>query len=459
VGSRTAASAWPTSTGSYDSGVRDSDHGPQRVSFSGRCALRGRVPSAGRVRDYGARRHPRGRDGHTRRERNRADAAALDAFADRMIGVLNDGCTAPMTSIGHQTGLFDTLATSGPATSAQVAEAGGLNERYVREWLNAMTTARFVRYDPESRTHTLLREHAAWLVDDAGPDNMARAMTYLPMFAEVEQGLVQCFREGGGLSYADYPRFHALQAENNMAVVDATLLQQTVPVVEGLDARLRAGVEVADIGCGSGHAINALARAYPASRFTGFDFLEEAVAAGRAEAKAWGLTNATFELCDVATLDRPDAFDVITAFDTIHDQAHPARVLATIARALRPSGTFLMVDIRAASAVEDNLDLPWAPFLYTVSTMHCRPYLGPSQVHDVPRSASAAMVSERCGASRSRRGCCTRRGSPMSRSTRSRAMRSTTTTLRAEWLSDDESNVLAHRCLSAWAAALAGGRG
>ncbi|MGH3337367.1 MAG: class I SAM-dependent methyltransferase, partial [Propionibacteriaceae bacterium] len=98
---------------------------------------------------------------------------------------------------------------------------------------------------------------------------------------------------------------------------------------------------------------------------------EEAVAAGRAEAKAWGLTNATFELCDAATLDRPDAFDVITAFDTIHDQAHPARVLAAIARALRPSGTFLMVDIRAASAVEDNLDLPWAPFLYTVSTMHC----------------------------------------------------------------------------------------
>ena len=135
------------------------------------------------------------------------DQAALDGFADRMIGVLNDGCTALMTSIGHQTGLFGTLATSGPATSAQVAEAGGLNERYVREWLNAMTTARFVRYDPESRTYTLPREHAAWLVDDAGPDNLARTMTYLPMFAEVEQGIVQCFRKGGGLSYADYPRF------------------------------------------------------------------------------------------------------------------------------------------------------------------------------------------------------------------------------------------------------------
>ncbi len=308
----------------------------------------------------------------TVKERETAlDEAALEAFADRMISVLNDACTALMISIGHQTGLFSTLAASGPATSAQVADAGGLNERYVREWLSAMTTARFVLYDPKSGTYHLPREHAAWLVDDAGPDNLARAMMFLPMLAEVEQGIIRCFRHGGGLSYADYPRFHALMAEDSAAVVDATLLQRTVPLVQGLDARLRAGVDVADVGCGSGHAINVLARAYPASRFTGFDFSEEAVAAGRAEAEAWGLSNATFELCDVATLDRPDAFDVITAFDAIHDQAHPARVLAAIARALRPGGTFLMVDIRAASKVEDNLDLPWATFLYTVSTMHC----------------------------------------------------------------------------------------
>jgi SAM-dependent methyltransferase len=361
------------------------------------------------------------------------DEAALDAFADRMIGVLSDGCTALTTSIGHQAGLFGTLATTGSATSAQVAEASGLNERYVGEWLNAMTTARFVRYDAKSRTYTLPREHAAWLVDDAGPDNLARAMTYLPMLAEVEQGIVRCFREGGGLSYADYPRFHALQAEDSMAVIDATLLGQTVPLVDGLDTRLQAGVEVADIGCGSGHAINVLARAYPASRFTGFDFSEEAVAAGRAEAKAWGLSNARFELCDVATLDRPDAFDVITAFDAIHDQAHPARVLAAIAGALRPSGTFLMVDIRAASAVEDNMDLPWAPFLYTVSAMHCMTVslgldgdglgtvwgeqVATRMLHEAGFTDVAIHTVE--------------------------AMRSTATTLRAEWLSADESHVLA----------------
>jgi hypothetical protein len=107
------------------------------------------------------------------------DEAALEAFADRMIGVLNDACTALMISMGHQTGLLGTLHGTGPATSAQVADAGRLNERYVREWLNAMTTARIVFYDPQSRTYHLPLEHAAWLVEGAGPDNLARIMRFL----------------------------------------------------------------------------------------------------------------------------------------------------------------------------------------------------------------------------------------------------------------------------------------
>ena len=114
-------------------------------------------------------------------------------------------------------------------------------------------------------------------------------MTFLPMLAEVEQGIVRCFRQGGGLSYADYPRFHAVMAEDSAAVVDTTLLDRTVPLVEGLGARLRAGVDVADIGCGSGHAINVLARAYPASEFTGFDFSEEAIAAASRRGRGVGI--------------------------------------------------------------------------------------------------------------------------------------------------------------------------
>lgn len=299
------------------------------------------------------------------------DPTAVEAFGDRMIGVLNDACTALMTSIGHQVGLFETMAGRHPSTSAQVAQAAGLNARYVEEWLNAMTTARILLHDSSTGTYVLPGEHAAWLTDEAGPDNLARLMVYVPMLAEVEQGIVRCFRTGGGLSYSDYPRFHALMAADSSAVVDASLIDVVVPLVAGLEDGLRKGIDVADIGCGRGHAINVMAAAFPHSRLTGYDFSAEAIDAARAEATTLGLTNARFEVLDVAALDKVAEFDLVTAFDAIHDQAHPGRVLAGIARTLRDDGTFLMVDIKASSQVEDNLEHPMGPFLYTISTMHC----------------------------------------------------------------------------------------
>jgi cyclopropane fatty-acyl-phospholipid synthase-like methyltransferase len=135
--------------------------------------------------------------------------------------------------------------------------------------------------------------------------------------------------------------------------------------------RLEAGIDVLDVGCGSGHAINVMARQYPNSRFTGYDFSEEGVAAGSAEAKAWGLSNARFVAMDVAMIDESNAYDLITAFDAIHDQAAPTKVLASIARALRPDGVFLMVDIAASSNLEENADHPLGPAMYAISTMHC----------------------------------------------------------------------------------------
>ncbi|WNB87065.1 methyltransferase domain-containing protein [Cellulomonas sp. ATA003] len=128
---------------------------------------------------------------------------------------------------------------------------------------------------------------------------------------------------------------------------------------------------MADVGCGRGHAVNLMAQAFPASRFTGYDFSVTAIEAARAEAAALGLANATFQVRDVTHLDTDRGFDLVTAFDAIHDQARPATVLANIHDALRPGGTFLMVDIQASSRLEQNLDLPWAGYLYAVSTYHC----------------------------------------------------------------------------------------
>jgi SAM-dependent methyltransferase len=299
------------------------------------------------------------------------DQATAEAFAGRMIEMLNGAALALMTSIGHQTGLFDTLAGRPPATSRQIAAAAGLNERYVREWLGAMVTGRIVAYDPTDQTYRLPAEHAAWLTRAAGPSNLAATTQFIPLLAQVEESIVACFRNGGGVPYAAYRRFQQLMAEDSAAIHDTALIPTILPLVPGLPERLRDGIEVADIGCGSGHAINLMAAAFPQSRFVGFDLSEEGIAAARHEARTLGITNARFEVRDVTDLDLPGRFDLIMAFDAIHDQAHPARVLSGIAEALRPGGVFLMVDIRASSHLHENLDLPLAPTLYTFSTLHC----------------------------------------------------------------------------------------
>jgi SAM-dependent methyltransferase len=300
-----------------------------------------------------------------------AAADTTEEFAERMVGAIDAASLAILLSIGHQTKLFDTLAELPPATSAQIADAAGLNERYVREWLGGVAAGRIVDYDPAAQTYSLPGHRAAVLTRSAGPDNLSRVAQFIPLLAEVEQKVIERFHAGGGLSYSEYPRFHTLMAEQSGEVFDAALVDVTLPMADGLPDRLRSGAELADIGCGSGHAINVMAQAFPASKFTGIDFSDEGLAAGRAEADRLGLSNASFVAKDVTKLDIADAYDVVTAFDAIHDQAHPAEVLANIYRALRPGGVFLMVDIKASSRVEDNIGVPFASYLYTVSTMHC----------------------------------------------------------------------------------------
>jgi SAM-dependent methyltransferase len=299
------------------------------------------------------------------------DTTRIEAFGARMGDVLNHGVLTLLMSIGHQAGLFDTLAELPESTSHEIAGAAGLNERYVREWLGAMTVARVVEYDARRRTYWLPREHAVFLTRAAGPDNLAGATQFIALLAGVESRLVDCFRHGGGVPYSEFTEFHRLMAEDSGALFDAALLDSILPLVPGLPDRLAEGIDVADVGCGSGHAINLIAGAYPRSRCVGYDFSAEGIAAGHAEAAALGLANADFVVRDVSALGEYERFDLVTAFDAIHDQAHPRQVLAGIAAALRPGGVFLMVDIRASSNLEDNLDNPFGTFLYGVSTMHC----------------------------------------------------------------------------------------
>jgi 2-polyprenyl-3-methyl-5-hydroxy-6-metoxy-1,4-benzoquinol methylase len=300
-----------------------------------------------------------------------AAVETTEQFAERMAAAIDGASLTILLSIGHQTGLLDAMAGLPPSTSAQIAEAAGLNERYVREWLAGVTTGHVVDYDAATGTYALPAHRAGALTRAAGPGNMALVALFVPQLGGVEQKIIGCFREGGGLPYSEFPRFHALMAEMSAATFDAALVDVVLPLVDGLVERLRSGADVADFGCGSGHAINVMAQAFPASRFTGIDFSDEAIAVGAAEAARLGLTNATFEARNLAQLDKDATYDVITVFDAIHDQAQPARVLENIHRALRPGGVLLMADIKASSRLEDNVGVPMSTYLYTTSLMHC----------------------------------------------------------------------------------------
>ncbi len=325
--------------------------------------------------ETGRRRHFNSEEGEARKGRpldtQQFDQERAEAFADRMVGVLNEGAMALMTSIGHRTGLFDALADLPPSTSEQIAEAAKLNERYVREWLGAMVVGRIVEHDPEAGTYQLPPEHAAFLTRKAAPDNIAAFVQYISLLGSVEDSIVECFENGGGVPYSAFPRFQEVMAEDSGQTVLPALLDHILPLVEGLTERLEAGIDVLDVGCGSGRAINLMARAFPNSRFAGYDLSEEAVARGRSESEENGTTNVRFEAKDVSTMDEEGRYDLITTFDAVHDQAKPAEVLAGIARALKDEGVYLMQDIAGSSHHHNNLDHPIGPFLYTISTMHC----------------------------------------------------------------------------------------
>jgi SAM-dependent methyltransferase len=299
------------------------------------------------------------------------DTARAERFADQMTAALNGAALGLMTSVGHRTGLFDVLRDLPPATPSRVAKQAGLAERYVREWLGAMTTAGVLEHDPAAGTFRLPPEHAAILTRAARPNNMAATFQWIPLLGSVEDEIVGCFERGGGVPYESFGRFHAVMAEESDQTVVAGLLEHIVPLVPGLPERLARGVRVLDVGCGSGRALARLAAAFPNSRFIGVDVSARAVEAASAEARSLGLSNLHFEARDATALEGIGSFDLVTAFDAIHDQAAPAAVLAGIAAVLRPDGVFLMQDIAGTSHVHEDVAHPFATFLYTVSCLHC----------------------------------------------------------------------------------------
>jgi 2-polyprenyl-3-methyl-5-hydroxy-6-metoxy-1,4-benzoquinol methylase len=301
------------------------------------------------------------------------DAAGAEAFAERMAETVNAAAATVMVSVGHRTGLFDTMAGLPPSTSAEIAEAAALAERYVREWLAAMVTGGIVHYDPKRKTFALPAEHAACLTRGAPLGNLAVAANAVPVICAAHDRIIDCFETGEGTRYEDYPCFHQMMAEDSGQTVVDQLFDLILPLAPELPARLIHGIDVLDAGCGRGRALIAMAARFPNSRFIGYDLCQDAIASAQKAAKAAGLANLRFEQRDLTGFDAVARYDLVTSFDAVHDQKDPQGLLRGLYGALSSGGVYIMQDIGGSAHLENNMDFPMATFLYTASCLHCMP--------------------------------------------------------------------------------------
>ena len=292
------------------------------------------------------------------------------SFEEELLDIMNKSALSLMISIGHRTKLFDVISESPNSSSNDIALKAGLNERYVREWLAALVTSKIIDYDPSSNLYSIYKEKADLLTRN-GSFNFATSMQFIPVMAQVEDQILHCFENGGGVPYESFHRFHDVMAEESNQTVLSELIDGILPIVPGLVDKLKQNIKVLDVGCGSGRAINLMAKTFPSSHFIGYDFSSEAIRNAKNESLKLGISNASFQKQDASNFDYNEEFDFITAFDAIHDQANPEKVLKNIRNSLKSDGVFLMQDIAGSSKLENNMTHPLAPFLYTISCLHC----------------------------------------------------------------------------------------
>jgi SAM-dependent methyltransferase len=307
-----------------------------------------------------------------------------ERFSQRMTEILNAGALNLALGLGYKHRIFDVMEGFDlPVPPGKIADAAGLSERYLREWLGIMVTGRIVELSTGmagEALYSLPREHAALLTRSSGNANMGVYTQEIPLLTACAMDAVSNgFVTGDGVSFSQYPDFQAFMGELSDAKHRQVLVDQFLPCVDDgrLLERLKKGIRVCDLGCGEGVAMNLMAGAFPNSRFLGIDNHEAAIDKARDDAAGLGLTNAEYCVADAAALKDnhrfDNRFDYVMAFDAIHDQARPLETLQSVSAMLAKGGIFSMVDIDAATDHAGNMDHPLAPFLYTVSLMHCMP--------------------------------------------------------------------------------------
>ena len=300
------------------------------------------------------------------------DQAKFDAALGRLLGDVGSVFTAVSVLTGDKLGFYRELAGAA-LTSDELAERTHTRERYVREWLANQAAAGYLTYDPKTRRFALPPEHVPLLADDTSEVNMCGLFGMgQPLFAD-EPKITEAFRTGKGVGWDEHDsRLYASTDRIFRNGYAAHLVADWLPALTGVETKLRTGATVADVGCGHGSSSILMAKAYPMSRFVGYDYHAASIDAAREAARKAGVDDRVrFEVAPARALPATD-FDLICCFDCVHDMGDPVGVLAHLRSALKPNGTLMIVEPFAGDTLEENLN-PVGRVFYAASTMLCTP--------------------------------------------------------------------------------------
>jgi len=302
---------------------------------------------------------------------NALDPKKVEEVTDKAIGYLSGAGVSALVYLGDRLGLYRALSESGASTSAELAVKAGLHERWVREWLHGQASAGLVRYTGDGRFE-LTSEQAAALADEENPAFVGGGFALIIPLLQRWERLFESFRTGRGVPYNELGADHAL-GENRFSSpwMRANLIPVILPGLDGVVPKLTAGAKVADVGCGSGKALLEMANAYPCSDFHGYDSSELAIGLAEAQLARSGLRNVTFHRAAAKGLPRDASFDFVLTWDCLHDMTDPAGAMSSIRAAIKPDGTWLIVDINGMPSPEENYAHPLGALLYSFSVLDC----------------------------------------------------------------------------------------
>ena len=300
------------------------------------------------------------------------DANRAAALVAQMSADFGGALVMALAYAGDRLGLFGVLSDGRARTSQQLASEAKLNERYVREWASALVASDYLTYDPAAETFALSPEQAAVFTDTESPFYYAGSYLYAQACVRQLPRLMAAFSTGEGIAFSEFGPEISEAIETLFANgYRDTVATEWVPAVPGLVERLRRGARVAEVGCGGGRALLSLATAFPASTFVGYDLDETSLDRARRTADDRGLSvRARFERLRAENLDASSGFDLIMAFNCVHDMTHPIEALSGIRNALAGDGRFLWSEARASDRLEENIGM-MGRNIYAASCMHC----------------------------------------------------------------------------------------